>query len=288
MGDIAQGALASSGSYVSLVIAYRNHDLVREVLTQLASQTRLPRQVLVVDNGGTLSDADLSAMPLSDRSLLISRPDNPGYGAAVNLAMDHLAGDALLVLTHDALFSPTLAENLFLALSDQNGCAAPLLHFASDRERVFSAGGRVTPGGRAYHLTTPVSVEPYPVDWVDGAIAMYSASALDQIGWISEEYFLYFEDVDTGWRLAQHGLTCVIVPTETAYQQPGEHPLYLGVRNMVLFARKAGISFVRNCGAVAYRVGRECLGRFRRGQPFAIGAALRGWRDGRRGLSGKP
>lgn len=261
---------------------------MRAVLEQLEAQTAQARQVLIVDNGGTLKDSDLAEMPLADRTVLISRPNNPGYGAAVNEARDHLRGDSLLVLTHDAVFSERLAESLLRALAGRDGCAAPLLKFASDRSRVFSAGGVLTRGGRAFHLSEPRAGAPYSVDWVDGAIAMYTAGALDRIGWIAEEYFLYFEDVDTGWRLAQQDLDCLIVPGEIAYQQPGAHPMYLGVRNMVLFADKAGISPLRSACAVAYRVGREGLGHLRRGKPVRLSEAYRGWRDGRRGLSGKP
>ena len=138
--------------------------------------------------------------------------------------------------------------------------------------------------GPPFHVKTVPEMEA----WVDGAIAMYTAEALERIDWIAEEYFLYFEDVDTGWRLAQQDLDCLIVPDEVAYQQPGAHPMYLGVRNMVLFARKAGIGALHNTCAVAYRAGREGLGRLRRGKSMGVAEAYRGWRDGRRGLSGKP
>ncbi|MDI6023737.1 glycosyltransferase family 2 protein [Leucobacter sp. UT-8R-CII-1-4] len=272
-------------------MAYRNHDLVREVLRQLDGQSLPPRKVLIADNGGTLSAADLTEMPLADRTELVSLPENPGYGAAVNVARDRLGHDALLVLTHDAVFGPGLAERLLDTLKQgapTAGCAAPLLRFADNRERVFSAGGLVTAGGRASHLNEPRAAKPYPVAWVDGAIAMYTAAALEAIDWIAEEYFLYFEDVDTGWRLSQHGFESLIVPDEISYQQPGAHPMYLGIRNMVLFARKSGIPRAKNRAAVIRRVARESLGRLRRGKPSGIGEAIRGWRDGNRGLSGKP
>ena len=55
----SRGAGGIISDYVGLVIAYRNRELVAEVLEQLSAQTRQPRRVLVVDNGGTLSDDDL-------------------------------------------------------------------------------------------------------------------------------------------------------------------------------------------------------------------------------------
>lgn len=275
--------------YVGLIIAYRNHDLAARVLDRLAAQTVQPRAVLVVDNGGTLTEHDLAKMPLADRSTLISRPDNPGYGPAVNLARDHLDGSALLALTHDAVFGPELAASLLGVLEDRRaGCAGPLLRFAAQPDRVFSAGGRLTPAGRAFHLSAPLSPEPYPVDWLDGAIVMYTAEALDAIGWIDEDYFLYFEDVDTGWRMARAGFRNLVVPGEIAQQQPGEHPVYLGTRNMALFSRKAGIGPLASLGAALRRVGAESLRTLRRGSIPQLGGAWRGWRDGRAGVTGKP
>lgn len=258
------------------------------VLGRLASQTVPPRRVLVVDNGGTIQGEDLAAMPLHDLTTLISLPENPGYGAAVNAARPLLGESALLVLTHDAVFGAGLAASLLTALAKNEGCAAPLLHFAEQPDRVFSAGGRLSRGGRAFSYRTPISRTPYQVAWVDGAIVMYTALALDRIGWLSEEYFLYFEDVDTGWRLARAGLSCLVVPSEIAYQQPGAHPMYLGIRNMALFSRKAGIPAPRSFAATAYRVAQETYGNLKRRRPLLLADAWRGWRDGRARISGKP
>lgn len=290
--------------YVGLIIAYRDPDLAAGVLARLAEQTVPPRLVLIVDNGGTLGEADRERLPLADRSLLVSRPDNPGYGAAVNEARRHLDGSALLVLTHDAVFGPELAEGLLGVLDGgvpdggapdgsvvegvRIGAAGPLLRLASDPERIFSAGGRLSPSGRASHLQRPLAAAPYRVDWLDGAITMLAPAALEEIGWIAEDYFLYFEDVDTGWRLAQAGWRSVVVPSVVAFQQPGAHPSYLGMRNMALFSRTAGIPAWRSFGAALRRAGREGIGRLRRGASPQLLQAWRGWRDGRAGIGGKP
>lgn len=259
------------------------------MLGRLASQTLLPTQVMVVDNGGTLTAGALADLPLAERTRLISRPDNPGYGAAVNEAR---GGDsaAVLVLTHDAVFDERLAEELIGAVEDgeHRGAAAPVLRFANDRARVFSAGGALTRGGRALHLTSVTGAVPYPVDWVDGAIVLYRRDALDAIDWLAEGYFLYFEDVDTAWRMRRSGLETVVVPGALAFQQPGAHPMYLGIRNMTLFARIAGIPLLPHALAVARRIAEEAAARVLSRRPPELGAALRGWRDGRHGLDGKP
>jgi N-acetylglucosaminyl-diphospho-decaprenol L-rhamnosyltransferase len=276
-------------SYVAVVIAFHQPRLVERVLQQLSQQALIPRKVLIVDNGGTLSDDDLTKWQLASRSVLISRPDNPGYGAAVNLAREHVEGDAVLVLTHDAVFNESLAMGLLQALHHPLvGCAAPILYFRDQPDRLFSAGGSLSRSGRAAHLRTPVGAHPYAVDWVDGAIVMYSSEALNDINWLDESFFLYFEDVDTGWRLEQAGWSRVICPDVTAYQQPGMHPPYLGMRNMAIFSKKVGISSLRHLLAVAPRFIVESVGRFRRGLRPRLLLGFRGLYDGYAGHSGKP
>lgn len=273
--------------YVAVVIGYKNAELVKRVLAELSRQTHLPRRVIIVDNGGTFSEGERSSWLLADRSTLISRPDNPGYGAAVNLARDLLDGDALLVLTHDAQFAPDLAELLIGQLQDESvGSVGPILCFNNDPERIFSAGGKLSSAGRASHIAKPISRLPYSVDWVDGAIVMFSSKALDAIGWVDESYFLYFEDVDTCWGLSRAGFKNLVVPLAIAYQQPGAHPPYLGMRNMALFAHKAGISRPKHFMAVVPRLIRESLSRMRRGLSPQLRQSLQGLRDGYAGKSG--
>lgn len=274
--------------YVALVIGYKQPNLVSDVLQQLAEQTVLPKRVVVVDNGGTFTEDERKDWPLAKKTTLISRPDNPGYGAAVNVVRDGFTEDALLVLTHDARFGESLASTLLgeLRETDAVGAAGPLLHFAKSPERLFSAGGALSKNGLASHLRVMKSTQPYAVDWLDGAIVMFRAEALNSIDWLDEDYFLYFEDVDTGWRLGQAGWQNVLVPRVLAYQQPGAHPMYLGMRNMALFARKAHISRSRSLTATLPRAVRVALSNLRHGKSPQLGAAFRGLRDGYAGKRG--
>lgn len=276
-------------AYTAVVIAYKQPQLLAEVLRQLSSQTLLPRDVIVVDNGGTVLRSDIDGTTLRDRISIIPRPDNPGYAAAVNEARRRCA-NALLVLTHDANFSDDLAEKLMSSLetNPSAGATAPILRWASEPDRIFSAGGYLTTGGRAGHLTKVRSPAPYAVDWADGAIVMYRKSALDAIDWLDERYFLYFEDVDTAWRMARIGYSTLIVPAASAMQQPGAHPLYLGIRNMTLFARAASVPPWAHLGAVMRRVVEESAASVFRGRRPRVLDAWHGWRDGRHGRSGRP
>lgn len=270
-------------SYAVVTIGFKQAELIANVLMQLASQTTLPSEVLIVDNGGTFTERDRSEWSLADRSTLVSRPANAGYAAAVNEARALTSASLLLVLTHDAEFDGDLAEKLcaaFASDTDGLGSAGPVLYFRDTPQKLFSAGGTLTKSGLASHLRTPKQSTPYSVDWVDGAIVMFSRAALDAIDWLDERYFLYFEDVDTGWRLNCAGFRNVIVPSAIARQQPGAHPPYLGMRNMALFARKKRISRARHALAVLPRMLRVAASQLKRGNGLQMREMLKGLHAG--------
>ena len=64
--------------------------------------------------------------------------------------------------------------------------------------------------------------------------------------------------------------------------------MYLGIRNMVLFARRAGIPGWRSALGVARRVAEESAFRVLHGRHPDVLDAWRGWRDGHRGRTGHP
>ncbi|MEU1972507.1 glycosyltransferase family 2 protein [Microbacterium sp. NPDC019599] len=280
--------------YATVIISYRRPDLLDGVLERLQQQTVPPALVVIVDNAGDLDVDALTLGGLADRVSVVRRPDNPGYSAAANIGLAAAADHGLarlLVLTHDAQFGPQLAEGLLSAFGGATtvGASAPLLRWAEQPDKVFSAGGRLTRWGRAWNTVEPASAtEPYTVDWADGAIVLFDVAALQAIGGMDESYFLYFEDVDTSWRLRRAGFATTVSPDVIAYQQPGAHPMYLGIRNMALFSSRAGIAAPASALATARRVAEESLVRVLRRRRPELGAAWRGWRDGRRGVSGHP
>ena len=278
--------------YSAIIVAYKRIDLLQNVLLNLSRQTLPPESVVIVDNGGTLSAVDLLSFPLGHLATLVSMPHNPGYAPAVNRAGRELGGrsSATLVLTHDAQFDEHLGAGLIEALSEDPtaGASAPLLYWSSRPDAIFSAGGVLRAGGRAYHSKRPRSKGAYEVDWVDGAIVMYRTTTLDLIGWLDERYFLYFEDVDTAQTMRLHDARTLLVPSVIAHQEPGAHPLYLSIRNMTLFARKAGEGRVAQAAAVSIRVLEDSFWRLRSGNFPRLREAWRGWKDGLNGVEGKP
>jgi GT2 family glycosyltransferase len=254
----------------AVVLHHGRWPAVRAALDALLAQTRPPEATVFVDN----ASGDRSAAAVSDAYPgveVFEASVNRGYAAGMNLGIDHvLAGesvDAVLLLTHDCLLAPDALALLVghLDASPQVGAVGPLLGWLSAPERVFSAGMVMnTRAWDPHHVREPVAMEawagaaPRAVAALDGACVLLRAEARRAAGRLDEAYFLYYEECDYLLRLRQAGFGVELVPAARAWQEPGEIPPYLAVRNRLRFvARTAPRRYlVRELVRVPYRLAR--------------------------------
>lgn len=271
-----------------VVIHYhREHELDRLLGDLIEHHGVAEASIIVVDNGS--DDALVSAaMARGTRWLHL---DNPGYGAAANAGVASLPDhDRIVILTHETVVLPGALPALAAALDDP--CvtiAGPVLR-DSRTGAIWSAGGssrrfRALP---AHHgAGSREMVEPLPeAEWLDGScLAVRRATWLD-VGGMDERYFLYFEDVDLGWRVRSMGGRVVVVPEAVVTQSPGDAlDQYLATRNTILLFRSH-----RRRVALALFVA-ETLARLSIGSILrprgASGRAARRWAGLRDGLAGR-
>lgn len=83
-----------------------------------------------------------------------------------------------------------------------------------------------------------------PVDWISSASIVVRRSAIEQIGLVDEEYFIYSDETDWQYRLWQAGWPVHYLPAVTTVHfgggsfQPGGRRYTLVYRGRMLFARK--------------------------------------------------
>ena len=201
-----------------------------------------PARVVVVDNGST--DGAPEAVAESRRSVtLVRSPGNVGYGRAVNLGAQQAGPDEqwLLVCNPDTLATPdTLARLLEAARrAPRAGALGP---------RVLDPDGSVYPSARAlpsirtgigHALLSGVwpsnpwtrryqqrdvsaSETAAEVGWLSGAFLLLRREAFEEIGGFDDDFFMYFEDVDLGRRLAEAGWSNLFVPDAVVTHVGGE------------------------------------------------------------------
>jgi GT2 family glycosyltransferase len=239
-----------------VVLAYHPGELLGRTLDALSSSTVRPDQVLVVDNAA--GDEQLAALVDARAGVeTVLAEDNRGYGYGMNLGASIRTPNArrefILFLTHECLVeSEAIREMLSLARSDPSiGAVGPLLARSDKVKEIWSAGGELkSPLKGPVHRMGGQSLMPrleahcLAADWLDGAALMVREAAFRAIGGFSEDYFLYWEDVDLCQRLVDAGWTTVVAPRALAWQEPGMMSPYLDGRNSLryYYGRKAWLA----------------------------------------------
>jgi len=137
--------------------------------------------------------------------------------------------------------------------------------------------------------------EPYPTGYVTACAVLYRSSILRHVGLFDEDYFMYYEDSDLGYRLRAAGYKSVIhpragalhhVPRDLGRRQLQPHFLYYLHRNRLLFARKRSGSDAA-ISAIIFRSILELLIAVAKGNPGGAWAGWQGCWDALRGVVGR-
>ena len=171
--------------------------------------SEIERRVAVVDNSGNFSLED----PLPNLTVL-SRPDNPGFGAAANAGLAEIDRDractCYLVLNNDATLETGFLAAAADALEVGVGAAGGPIRNAFDRSVLWYAGGGVNflTGTVRQRRGEGAAARRRDVGFLPATAIALFPDAWHEIGGFDPRFFLYNEDVDlclrfrrAGWRL---------------------------------------------------------------------------------------
>jgi N-acetylglucosaminyl-diphospho-decaprenol L-rhamnosyltransferase len=163
-------------------------------------------------------------------------PANPGYGAAVNAAVDRLPAGVewILIANPDVELDPGALDRLVATgrLDETIGSVGPLVRnpdgstYPSARSvpslrtgighALFSNLWAANPWSRRYLDDLAPAGERRDAGWLSGSCVLVRRRAFDEIGGFDDGYFMYFEDVDLGYRLGKRGYRNVYEPAASA------------------------------------------------------------------------
>ena len=280
---------------VAVVLSYNGRE---DTLAALASLRGI--DTVVVDNGSADGSADAVAERFPEVEL-VRAGVNLGFAAGNNVgirrALDRGA-DWVLLLNNDAEVEPGLVDALAAAAAARPdaGVLACKVLFA-DSDRLWYAGAGFHPYlGRSRHDGFGKPDGPGALGdtgRATGAAMAVSRAAIGAAGLLDEELFLYAEDLEWCLRIREAGFAIVYVPdarvrhrvSAAAGGAGSPTTAYYETRNMLAVVERhrplpPGLTGARRALVVAPRV---LAGR----RPRSAWAAIRGWRDYRRGRMGR-
>jgi len=196
-----------------ITINYNQAGITCEMLGSLFQITYKNIEVIVVDNGSR-EDSPKIIKEKFPRILFIQSPENLGFAGGNNLGITQSHGKYILLLNNDTVVTQGFLEPLVNKMeSDPTiGAVSPKIRFFFNPDTIQYAGltpiNPYTMRSRAIGFSEKDEGQ-YEKDavtaYAHGAAMMFSKEAVQKIGLMSTSFFLYYEELDWGFRLRKAG-----------------------------------------------------------------------------------
>lgn len=212
-----------------VIVNWNSRDDLRECLVSLERQTAQDLEIIVVDNGSTDASPEMAAGFPWCR--VLRQADNLGFAEGCNRGIEATSGEWIAMLNNDAVADVNWARALMDAAGRAPadcGMLQSLLLFMDRPDTINSTGLELTRhgGGRDRDVNRPRSTAgetPQDLFCVTAGAAAYRRTMLDTIrlssGYFDRNHFMYFEDLDLGWRARIAGWHARYVPASIVYHK---------------------------------------------------------------------
>jgi GT2 family glycosyltransferase/glycosyltransferase involved in cell wall biosynthesis len=213
---------------VSVVLVnYRGATDTLEAIESLSSLAQYPDdlQIVVVDNAS--GDDSVAKLKNCQHTItLVESPTNSGFAGGCNLGVTQSTGDIVAFLNSDAKPDEhwvSAAVKSFDAYEAVGAVASKVVSW--DGTRIDYQGSGLTWYGMGYRPHTGDKIsgknlqEPHPVLFGTGAAMFVRREVFDHLGGFDESFFMFFEDVDFGWRVNLAGWTFLYEPRSFAFHK---------------------------------------------------------------------
>lgn len=215
----------------AVIVNYNAGELLQACVMSLLDSA-LNIKVIVVDNAST--DHSIELLPDSPVVQVVKNSENLGFSAGCNLGLKQSDTDYVLFLNPDCLVTTDALQTMLDCIQSQEriGMVGGLLINSDGSEQ---AGGRravPTPWRsfvRAFGLSKlgnhwpslffdfylhrqPLPDCPVEIEAISGACMLVKRTAIDDVGWWDEGYFLHCEDLDWCMRFRQRDWLIMFVP----------------------------------------------------------------------------
>jgi N-acetylglucosaminyl-diphospho-decaprenol L-rhamnosyltransferase len=204
-------------------VSYGSEEVLPPFLDSVSRSSSERLDVVVVDNKPL--DGAISAIAAHAGARYLPMSHNLGYGGALNTAVASLPGEiewvllsnpdvvltvgALDVLVAAGERDPSIASVGPCVLTPQGTVYPSARSIPSLRDGIghalFANLWEENPWSRSYRRDTDGAPMERDAGWLSGSCVLVRRSAFEQLGGFDTGFFMYFEDVDLGYRFGKAG-----------------------------------------------------------------------------------
>ena len=268
-------ALKLSVIIVNYNVKYYLDQCIRSVLRAF-EEMNTPAEIIVVDNHSADGSVDYLEQRYPQKLFPMVRfvrsAHNLGFARANNIAIRQSRGEYVLLLNPDTIVGEDAlkASVDFMDVHEDAGAVGVRMLGAQGRRAMESRRGLPTPMvsffkmlgfcnrwphhrlfGKYYMGYLPWD-EPSQIEVVSGAYCMLRRKALDEVGLLDEDFFMYGEDIDLSYRVLKGGYHNYYLPVDILHykgestQKSSSRYVHVFYEAMLIFFRKhySGMTFL--------------------------------------------
>lgn len=235
--------------FAAVIVIHDSERFLPGLLASLKRHVTPAPEIVVVDTG---SVDDGAAVARAHGATVIDRPDNPGFGAANNLAVARIRSEVCALLNPDIELLDDGIQRLVALAKRRSALLVPRL---LNPDGTTQRSAHPKPGG--VHALLPALIhpsllpravrlradpwraeQPRTVGWALAACLVARTELLRSLGPFDERIFLFYEDLDLALRAAQRSIPIELHPqvfvrhfgSHSTLPAYGEEPIELHAR----------------------------------------------------------
>lgn len=213
-------------------------------------------KIIIVDNGS--KDESLSKIRRELKEcILIETGENLGFAGGNNAGINYAiknGADYVLLLNNDTLVKSDFLNKMLLRYqqNDNIGLVGCKIMYYPEKNRIWFGGGKIdwfkfigTHFGIG-EVDNGQYDQENEIDFMTGCCMLIKREVIEKVGLLSEQYFMYFEDVDFCVKVKEAGYKIWYNPKAVIYHKVGlsgggeESPFSIkwSTRNRMIFMNK--------------------------------------------------
>lgn len=251
-----------------IIVNYKTKELTYTALVSLYRSSVLPREIILVDNHSEDGLVEIVRKDFPEVVVIVNK-ENVGFAKANNRAIrEYSTQPYIWLLNSDTETGEKSLEELYVYMNSYTkiGALGPQLMYPTGEWQ--SVGGFFPTISNVFIYLIPITIFlpkknrqrlksialfPQPIlkdgielDYVTGAACMLRKEALEEVGLLAEDYFMYFEETDLCFRLKKAGWIVRAIDTDPVMHVYGgsfktkydEKRLRLFLKGLRIFIKK--------------------------------------------------
>lgn len=295
------------GKSVSVILL--NYKGTKDTLECIKSLEKLDYDnynIIVVDNNSPDDSYEVLRREIGEKHILIKAKDNGGFAKGNNIGVKYAVengSDFVLLLNNDTLVEKDFLTQMMSCYESHEkvGIVTCKILYESRRDLIWFAGGELNLKrfyGAHYgegEKDDDKFNEEKEITFATGCVMLIPRQVIEKAGYLPEEYFMYYEDVDYCLRVQEEGYKIYYCPKSRVYHkvsastggEASPMAIKLNTRNRIIFMEK----FKYKVSNSEYRKAKEffyatrlikCAQYYLKGEKEKVAALKKGIKDGKR------